>query len=91
MTLETKRCPRCEETKHTSEFHKDRYRDDGFCTYCKPCKKAIDAERLADPQVLQKRIEQRKSWLKNNRERHNATVLARYHRRKAAQSQEPTS
>jgi ribosomal protein S27AE len=32
-----KRCPRCEETKPETEFHKAVKRADGLYAYCKPC------------------------------------------------------
>lgn len=35
-----KRCPRCGETKPTSEFHRNRSKADGLHDWCKPCQNA---------------------------------------------------
>lgn len=32
-----KLCPTCKTLKPTAEFHKDKSKIDGLCTYCKPC------------------------------------------------------
>ena len=36
---ETKRCPKCKETKPRAEFGKNRSAKDGLQTYCKPCQR----------------------------------------------------
>jgi hypothetical protein len=40
-TMDTKRCPRCNEDKPLSGFHKDRSKSSGRCAWCKACKMAI--------------------------------------------------
>ena len=43
--MEQKRCPRCKETKPTSDFGKDRRNKDGLNTYCRSCKKRYNDEQ----------------------------------------------
>ncbi len=38
------RCPRCEQTKHLTEFPRDRTRHRGRCAYCRPCKQQANKE-----------------------------------------------
>jgi hypothetical protein len=49
--METKRCPRCEETKSVSEFWKDRRTKSGFQGYCKACQRGSNTyqKRVARP------------------------------------------
>ena len=42
LTKRTKRCPKCEEIKPKSDFHKDKSKKDGLCSYCKSCIKESD-------------------------------------------------
>lgn len=39
-----KKCYKCKETKSTDEFHKNKYKSDGFQSYCKACAKVRNAE-----------------------------------------------
>lgn len=43
--LDWKRCPRCEETKQRSEFHKSGRSRDGMAGYCKACSAAASKAR----------------------------------------------
>ena len=43
MTLNEKVCSKCKVEKSLTEFHKDRSKQDGHRTTCKPCKYASDA------------------------------------------------
>ena len=41
-----KNCARCHEDKEETDFGKDKFRKDGHCIYCKPCRTIIG--RLAE-------------------------------------------
>lgn len=43
--MDQKRCPRCKQTKPTSEFGKDRRNKDGLNLYCRSCKKQYNDEQ----------------------------------------------
>ena len=42
--IQTKKCSRCGEVKPISDFNKRKSRKDGLQSYCKQCKKAMNAE-----------------------------------------------
>ena len=46
---ETKRCPRCGETKPLDMFHRDRTNKDGRQDWCRSCYKEYQATALRDP------------------------------------------
>ncbi|WP_162794104.1 endonuclease VII domain-containing protein [Streptomyces paludis] len=51
-----KKCPKCAETKSTSDFHKDSGSKSGLCTYCKECNKAkARAWTKANPEKVKER------------------------------------
>lgn len=43
-----KRCPKCNQTKEYSDFHKNRSKNDGLASTCKSCKKIIDRKYLEE-------------------------------------------
>ncbi len=43
--METKKCPKCEETKNVTEFYKSKQTKDGLKCYCKFCTKKDNNER----------------------------------------------
>jgi hypothetical protein len=46
-----KRCPKCGETKHLTEFSKNRRHPDGLQTYCRVCNRAhVTAWQKANPE-----------------------------------------
>lgn len=42
-----RRCARCREHKPRDQFNRDSYERDGLRIYCRPCDRAISAERYA--------------------------------------------
>lgn len=71
MTLATKSCFRCSETKPVSEFHG---KPGGYSSYCKPCKAANDRQWRATRR--EKDAEQYRNWKAANPEK-----VAEYKRR----------
>ncbi len=82
---ETKFCHRCEVTKASTEFHKDRTKLDGLHTLCKTCKEVAQKKwRLANSRTeyqKQYRVENRESllegkkqWYRDNLDRHKANM-----------------
>jgi hypothetical protein len=59
--METKRCPRCQETKPVDEFYTTKH--GLFFTYCKPCGKALRRER--DEKKRQERANSHAARLRN--------------------------
>jgi hypothetical protein len=51
ISLSTKICPRCKETKDRSEFGNDARRSDGASCYCKPCRSAKSKEYKTRPKM----------------------------------------
>lgn len=49
--METKKCPKCNEVKSTSEFHKNASAKDGLQNYCKTCLSSASKDRSAGPLV----------------------------------------
>lgn len=43
--MDTKRCPRCQDEKAVSQFHRNRRNSDGLTAYCKPCAVDLAAEQ----------------------------------------------
>ena len=41
---QVKACASCNEVLHFSDFHKDKSKRDGLCSYCKECKKSKDKD-----------------------------------------------
>lgn len=60
---ETKFCPQCQENKPVSEFYKNKSKSDGLQSYCKGCKKAVDANHRL------KRPEYQSQYVAKNREK----------------------
>lgn len=71
---ESKRCPRCGETKTAAEFYVTRVKGNRWLSaYCKPCHIAHAA-----------------LWGRENRERRNSLSVASYHRVKARKNADAT-
>jgi len=47
--MNTKHCSKCNTTKPVSEFYKNRAREDGLQTYCKPCMTAVNVAATRTP------------------------------------------
>lgn len=58
-----KRCRKCGEDN--AEFHRNNARPDGLADWCKSCMKANQKQRLADPEVRKRHIEQVKARYAN--------------------------
>ena len=87
---ETKRCPRCGQTKPVSEWHKNKASRDGLQAYCKPCLRAYRRQRMADSDRREHYNEQQRAWRRQRkaadpgyRERQNVRQRARRARRRA--------
>ena len=62
-----KTCYKCKEDKPFEMFHKSKTIKDGFASYCKPCKKAQDAQyRKDNPEKV---AESQKKWAQANPEK----------------------
>jgi hypothetical protein len=70
-------CPRCQETKPISNYHKDKYKVDGLKSICKECQREVDKkqyikDREKELENSKKRNienpEYAKNWRKNNKE-----------------------
>lgn len=57
-------CPTCKQEKESTEFRKDRSRQDGLVSMCKPCKR-IKEERWRSENRESKREKQRKYYKEN--------------------------
>ena len=62
--MDTKICTKCKVEKPVSDFHKDKHQLDGFHSYCKSCRSAIN--RLVNERLLQN-PEYRERVYENNR------------------------
>ena len=72
ITLDSKRCPKCSETKSRAAFSRDRSRLDGLSCYCKACKAAHwDQNR-------ERFLAQQAEWRANHPERVVAWQAAYY-------------
>ena len=60
---QTKRCPRCGETKSFSEFSKDRHNKHGLQSKCKACQASYQREHREESN------ERTRRWAKNNPEK----------------------
>lgn len=66
-----KYCPGCDQTKHLSEFHKNKNRLDGIANYCKQCSSAKVKRWVKDNPDGAKNI-----WNKDKRRRRKALALS---------------
>lgn len=75
MSVESKQCRQCGETKPLDEFYRHPAMGDGHLNHCKVCKRAYQAERhaeiMADPVLAEREME-----------RHRKKALRQYHERK---------
>ena len=70
LTKRTKRCPKCEEIKPKSDFHKDKSKKDGLVSSCKPCHKATNkAWNQANKEKYKAR---QKEYYQANKEKYKA-------------------
>lgn len=68
--MTTKHCPRCERDLPLDGFYKNRAKDDGLMSYCKPCQRAATQRwRDADPERARAVT---RSWHARNREKSRA-------------------
>lgn len=42
--MKTKVCTKCKRKKSLKDFHRDKYHRDGYCTWCKVCRRAYTAK-----------------------------------------------
>ena len=69
-----KLCPKCQIVKSFDSFHKSKIRADGYQSYCKVCRKEIDAKSYS-------KSEDRRSSIKLRRDvskAYNSKLLKRY-------------
>jgi len=59
-----KSCARCRAISPLSEFHRDRTKEDGLCTVCKPCKRATAIGWNARNKA--RKAIQSRTWAENN-------------------------
>lgn len=60
-----KKCNKCKLEKPYSEFHKNKWKTDGYSHYCKTCKAILAKEyREANPEIEKSR---KARWYKNNK------------------------
>ncbi len=72
-----KRCPKCNEVKPMSKFHKNKTTKDGLNHWCKPC--VLASNKLS----YIKNIEKYKEWNRVNKEKNRVWAKTSYKRRKA--------
>jgi 5-methylcytosine-specific restriction endonuclease McrA len=62
-----KRCPMCKKWKLKSEFYKNKAKNDGLATECKPC--ALEAARKWKATNSDKKLEYQRKWYAKNPEK----------------------
>lgn len=75
-SADTKHCAKCDDTKITSEFNKNKARHDGLDTWCRPCTRAYHKARYdADPQ---KKLSATRAYKERNPEKVRARASSYY-------------
>lgn len=77
-----KKCSMCNEEKEYSEYYKNKSKDDGLQSYCKPCYKKMNKKYY--DKNKEHLYEQKKEYISKNRDKINA-----YYRKKYAENSEP--
>lgn len=72
--MNSKVCPRCNEDKDFSEYHKSSKRKDGLQVNCKSCRKKIDSESYLKSESRRNSIKSRR----DDNKRYNSSLLFRY-------------
>lgn len=54
-----KYCPRCQQVKKKSEFHRNRAQDDGLQSYCKSCQNEITTQNKREVAEIRQRYKLR--------------------------------
>jgi hypothetical protein len=67
--MNKKKCPRCNDEKGTSEFHKSRNRKDGLTCWCKSCTKKYSDEY--NKSHVEENREYSRNYYKENKEKEN--------------------
>ncbi len=62
--MKTKKCARCKKIKPTSEFSKNRCKDDGLQTACKICKREMDKRLYYESDTRKKAIAEKNKEMK---------------------------
>jgi len=65
----SKICLKCKQTQSISNFNKDSYKPDGYCSYCKQCKSKKDKKWVVNNR--DKYSVYFKNWVLNNKEKYN--------------------
>lgn len=83
MSEQSKKCSNCKELKPLSEFHKNKWKKDGYSHNCRPCCKALkhryyhkdvelsrkkQRERLKDPEYAEANRARSKKWYYEHKE-----------------------
>ena len=73
--MEGKVCSKCGEFKSYSEFHKDKWKKDGYYGQCKQCKKEYNESHKEELKEKKKKYadshkEERKEYMKQYRDSH---------------------
>jgi hypothetical protein len=63
VTITERRCPRCEETKHVSQFGKLKTDLHGYQVYCNQCRREWNFKRCGTKKVAEKQCTACKSYL----------------------------
>ena len=63
-----KRCIKCGELKALTNFHKNKYKEDGYQIYCKPCRLTLVKGWRLGVSIINKPLTNAKSPVRNNRE-----------------------
>lgn len=79
--MDEKTCPRCQEKKPYSEFHKNAAQRDGYSPYCKPCKKATHKPSEASQERARERARNRLRRLREADPTFNAQSCSAYYYR----------
>lgn len=59
---DSKRCPKCEDTKPTFEFYKNKARYDGLTGYCIPCHNLASKETKKRHPQMQSNVHKKRRW-----------------------------
>lgn len=65
--MKDKRCPKCGETKKLLDFHRDRSRKNGRCSWCKSCTIARERKNYAENRE-EETARKRKHYVENRKE-----------------------
>lgn len=72
-----KKCSLCKEIKQFSDFYTSKQKRDGYDSWCKKCKLASQYKYLKNPEAWAKRVEFRKKYNLNTKERRKFNRMKR--------------